>query len=119
MPSAIEIPNPIRGDGTPLELHSSGGIIEPQFLGKLKPTSMDTPIEEIRRRYEQDGYVWLKRLLPPADVWNTRREYFEFLGPTGLIKEGTDPKNGIYCGGDWRLVSGKLFSLPIADVWVM
>jgi hypothetical protein len=32
-----------------------------------------------------------------------RKEYFEFLASKGLIKEGTDPKDGIYCG-DWRLV---------------
>jgi phytanoyl-CoA hydroxylase len=62
-------------------------------------------MEEIRRRYERDGYVWLKRLLPPSDVWNARKDYFEFLSPTGLIKEGTDPRKGIYCGEDWRLVS--------------
>ena len=101
----------IRGDGEPLKLRSFGGIIEPHFLGELQPTSTDAPMEEIRRRYEQDGHVWLKRLLPPFDVWNARKDYFEFLASTGLIKEGTDPKDGIYCGGDWRLVSEDSFLL--------
>lgn len=95
----------IHGYGNPLKLRSSGGIIEPHFLGKLRPTHLDTSMEEIRKRYEDDGYVWLKGLLPPSDVWDARKEYFRFLGPTGLIKEGTDPKDGIYCGGDWKLVS--------------
>ena len=107
MPSAINtsVTTSIRGDGNPFKLRSPGGIIEPRFLGRLQPTSTDTPMEEIRRQYEQDGYVWLKRLLPPFDVWNTRKDYFEFLASTGLIKEGTNPKDGIYCGRDWGLVS--------------
>jgi phytanoyl-CoA hydroxylase len=107
MPLLIQSPptNKIRGEGNPFKLHSSGGVIEPQFLGKLRPTSLDTPMEEIQKRYEDDGYVWLKGLLPPSDVWNARKEYFEFLSPTGLIKEDTDPKDGIYCGGDWKRVS--------------
>jgi phytanoyl-CoA hydroxylase len=78
MHSAIDtsVTTSIRGDGNALKLRSSRGIIEPHFLGKLQPTSTDTPMEEIRRRYEQDGYVWLKRLLPPFDVWNGSQRIF-------------------------------------------
>jgi phytanoyl-CoA hydroxylase len=57
-------------------------------------------MDEIRRHYKEEGYVWLKGLLPPADVWHARKEYFDFLGPTGLIKDGPDPRDGVYCGGD-------------------
>ena len=107
MPSLVQnsTAKEIRGGGNPLKLHSSGGIIEPHFLGRLRPTYLDTPMEEIQKRYQDDGYVWLKALLPPSDVWNARKEYFEFLGPTGLIKEGTVPQDGVYCGGDSKIVS--------------
>ncbi|KAL3421699.1 phytanoyl-CoA hydroxylase [Phlyctema vagabunda] len=71
-----------------------------EAVGKLRATYLHTPIEEIRKRYAEDGYVWLKGLLPAEDIWNVRSNYFEFLAPTGLIKQGTDPKDGIYCGGD-------------------
>ncbi|CAG8954287.1 hypothetical protein HYFRA_00005908 [Hymenoscyphus fraxineus] len=81
---------------------ASGEAILPDYIVPLRPTPADTPMSEICRRYEEDGYVWMKGLLPTADVWRTRKTYFEFIGPTGLIKEGTDPKDGIYCGGDWR-----------------
>lgn len=93
------------------KLHSSGGTIEVEAIGKLRPTYLDTPLQEIQKRYNEDGYVWLKGLLPPEDVWETRKNYFEFLAPTGLIKQGTDPKDGVYCGGDWHLVS-RLSSSP-------
>ncbi|RDW72212.1 hypothetical protein BP5796_08246 [Coleophoma crateriformis] len=101
-----------------LKLHSTGGAIEPEAVGKLRPTHMDTPLEEIRRRYNQDGYVWLKGLLPAEEIWEARKQYFQFLAPTGLIKPNTDPKEGIYCGGDWLrwMAPGKLRDkLNLAD----
>jgi len=107
-PSAIEIeaPNVKYMDvHAPLHLKSSGGIIESPSIGRLRPTPIMTAMEEIRKRYDEEGYVWLKGLLPSSDVWNARREYFELFGPTGLIKSGSDPKDGVYCGEDWHLVS--------------
>lgn len=87
------------------KLYSSGGPIDSDSIGQLRPTDSSTPVDEIRRRYAEEGYVWLKGLLPAADVWKARKDYFEFLQPTGLLKKDTDPHDGIYCGGDWRLVS--------------
>lgn len=91
-----------RDMGT-LELHSSGGPIDKDSIGWLKPADRNTPIEEMRQRYEADGYIWVKQLIPKEDVWRMRETYFSYL--PGLTKEGTAYREGIYCGEDWRLVS--------------
>jgi phytanoyl-CoA hydroxylase len=42
--------------------------------GWLKPTSADTPIEEMRRRYEEDGYLYVNGLLPRKAVLDMREQ---------------------------------------------
>jgi phytanoyl-CoA hydroxylase len=100
-------PSPkLRGtfrDMDTLELHSSGGAIDPDSVGWLRPSSKDTPIEQLREQYNRDGYLWMKGVLPKEDVWEMRKTYFDYL--PGLTKEGTPTRDGIFCGGDWRLVS--------------
>jgi hypothetical protein len=103
--------NPAYDSPNDLKLLSSGGPIDPNSIGRLRPTDLSTPLEEIRERYAKEGYVWLKGLLPAADIWKARQDYFEFLQPTGLLGEGTDPKDGIYCGGDWRLVCTQFITV--------
>ena len=55
-----------------LQLHSSGGPIDPASIGYLKPTPFDTPLEEMRQRYYRDGFLWVKGALPKEDVWKMR-----------------------------------------------
>ncbi|CZR60660.1 uncharacterized protein PAC_10556 [Phialocephala subalpina] len=101
---SISTPSSPMPDTTPIfSLKSSAGAIEASSLGNLKPTSLDTPLEEMKARYQRDGYLFVKGVLPPEDVIQARRQYFEYLGPTGLTKAGSDPADGIYCGGDPRL----------------
>ncbi|CZR52431.1 uncharacterized protein PAC_02308 [Phialocephala subalpina] len=88
-------------DTDTLELHSSGGLIDKDSLGWLRPTTKDTPLEEMRARYVRDGYLWVKDVLPKEDVRKMRETYFEYL--PGLTKEGTPKREGIFCGDDWRL----------------
>ncbi|KUJ15932.1 uncharacterized protein LY89DRAFT_735074 [Mollisia scopiformis] len=109
-PPAYDQPLP-SGDGIlPYALKSSAGSIESSCLAQLKSTSLDTPLEEMKARYERDGYLFVKGVLPPEDVIEARRQYFNYLGPTGLTKEASDPAAGIYCGSDPRLwlAPGKL-----------
>jgi len=84
-------------------LRSPAGTIESSCLAQLRPTALDTPLEEMRARYERDGYLFVKGVLPPEDVIDARRQYFKYVGFTGLTKEGSDPAAGIYCGSDPRL----------------
>jgi phytanoyl-CoA hydroxylase len=62
----------------------------------LHQSQPNEPIEILRQRYEEDGYLFLKGLIPPADVWKTRHEYFNMMLPTGVLEEGTQPVQGIF-----------------------
>jgi hypothetical protein len=46
-------------------------------VDSLLPTPRDTSIEEIRRRFARDGYVYMKKLITPSIVHEARRTYFE------------------------------------------
>jgi phytanoyl-CoA hydroxylase len=54
----------------------------------------------MRERFVEQGYLWVKGLIPREEILDFRRKYFEFMAPTGVLKEGTDPIEGIYCGAD-------------------
>jgi phytanoyl-CoA hydroxylase len=63
----------------------------------LRPTDpQSTSLEEVRRRLQEDGYVFLKGLLPRADVMRMREKYFQYLSSTGLLKPGSAPVDGIF-----------------------
>ena len=72
MPTAIEVKNeePIR-----LAVKGIKGSIQEEQLGRLRPTTKDTPVEEMRRRLDEDGYLFIKKLIPRADVFNVRKQY--------------------------------------------
>ncbi|KAL7777177.1 hypothetical protein CFE70_007600 [Pyrenophora teres f. teres 0-1] len=53
-------------------------------------------MEELYRRYNEDGYLFLKGLLPRSDVLSAREEYFKMLTPSGVLKPGTQPVEGIF-----------------------
>lgn len=72
------------------------GRLRPEQVGYLKESSKDLPIEELRRRYHEDGYVFIKGLLPKEDVLKTREKYFKMLEPSGVLKPGTKPVEGIF-----------------------
>lgn len=65
-------------------------------FGFLRKSSADDSLDELRRRYEQDGYVYLKGLLPRKDVLKAREAYFNMMMPTGVLKDGTAPVEGIF-----------------------
>ncbi|KAJ9643997.1 hypothetical protein H2201_006674 [Coniosporium apollinis] len=76
-------------DRETLELHSSGGPIDEDSLGWLEPTSKDTSAEQMRERYNRDGYLWVKGVLPKDDVWKMRETYLEYL--PGLTERWMQP----------------------------
>jgi phytanoyl-CoA hydroxylase len=78
------------------KLYVNDGLLRPDQVGELKQSSPDLPIDEIRRRYNEDGYVFLKGLLPKEDVLKAREEYFKMLSPSGVLKPGTQPVDGIF-----------------------
>ena len=57
-------------------LHSShGSQVAAASTGWMTPTSLSTPIDQMRARYERDGYVWVKYVLPREDVLDMREQY--------------------------------------------
>ncbi|KAJ9639121.1 hypothetical protein H2204_004029 [Knufia peltigerae] len=80
----------------PADFKAIEGSIPQSRLGWLRPTPADTPIEEIRRRLEEDEYVFVKGLLPREDVLETRRHYFSQFKNFDLLKPGTSHTDGIY-----------------------
>lgn len=93
MPSAISENGAQIGEK---ELFVNDGRLPPEYIGLVRPTTLDTPMEEIRRRYREDGHVLLKGVLPREDVLKARRKYFELLAPTGVLAPGTAPVEGVF-----------------------
>jgi phytanoyl-CoA hydroxylase len=77
-------------------LFVNDGLLRPDQVGQLLESSLDLPMEELYRRYNEDGYIFLKGLLPREDVLKAREEYFKMLAPSGVLKPGTQPVEGIF-----------------------
>lgn len=80
----------------PVDLHVNDGPLRPGQVGRLRASSPDAPLSELRERYLTDGYLFVKGLLPRVDVLEARRAYFSMLSPSGVLAPGTDPKDGIF-----------------------
>jgi len=95
----------------PLTAH--GKTLAAERIGWLTPTDSAIGVDAIRRRYQNDGYVWLKGLLPRADVIDFRGWAFERLAVTGLVEPGSDFSQGIASAAsvDWSLADRRLMSL--------
>lgn len=78
------------------KLYVNDGLLSPEQVGALKQSTPDMPMEELQHRYNEDGYVFLKGLLPRQDVLRAREEYFRMLSPSGVLKPGTQPVEGIF-----------------------
>ncbi|KAK3071361.1 hypothetical protein LTR53_008766 [Teratosphaeriaceae sp. CCFEE 6253] len=73
-----------------------GEYLDPSSVGWLKETRADTPLDEMRARYDADGYLFVKGLIPREDVLDVRQSYFEHLQPTGILAPGSSPRGGIF-----------------------
>jgi phytanoyl-CoA hydroxylase len=78
------------------KLFVNDGLLLPEQVGALVASDPDLPLEELRRRYQEDGYLFLKGLLPREDVLKAREQYFKMLEPSGVLKPGTAPVEGIF-----------------------
>ncbi|KAF2231027.1 hypothetical protein EV356DRAFT_452695 [Viridothelium virens] len=78
------------------DLFVNDGQLPPSCIGPLKASKPSLPTSELRKRFEEDGYLFLKGILPRAHVQKAREEYFKFLAPSGLLKPGTNPVDGIF-----------------------
>jgi hypothetical protein len=51
---------------------NGGRPTNPSDIGWLRETTKDTPLAEMRRRYDEDGYILIKRLIPREAVLSMR-----------------------------------------------
>ena len=58
----------------PPGIGANQGIIKDGHIGWLRPTAKDAPLSEIRKRLQEDGYVFMKGLIPREDVMRTRQQ---------------------------------------------
>lgn len=72
------------------------GPLTTENAGHLRASDLALPMEELRQRYDEEGYLLLKQLLPRGDVLKARQKYFEFLAPTGVLMEGSPAVAGIF-----------------------
>jgi phytanoyl-CoA hydroxylase len=96
MPHADSPPSSTTHPHPPPTYYVNDGPLDPSQIAPLLPTTLDTPLPEVRARYARDGYVFLKGLLPRADVLAARHAYFSLLAPSGVLAPGTAPVDGIF-----------------------
>lgn len=77
-------------------LYVNDGLLRPEQVDYLQPSYPHEPLDDLRRRFEQDGYLFLKGLLPREDVLTAREAYFTLLEPSGVLAPGTSPVEGIF-----------------------
>lgn len=95
MPGTVYEPN--ISEATLPDLYVNDGRLEQGSVGLLKPTDPNnTPLKEMRSRLANDGYLFLKGLLPRQDVLDVRKNYFQYLERTALLKPGSLPVEGIF-----------------------
>jgi phytanoyl-CoA hydroxylase len=72
------------------------GPLLSENVNLLRPSDPNLPLEELQKRYEEDGYLFVKHLLPRDDVLKARERYFDMMLPTGVLKEGTKSVEGVF-----------------------
>ncbi|KAI1619845.1 hypothetical protein EDD37DRAFT_660065 [Exophiala viscosa] len=93
---APQAPHTLAAQQSPPSFRINRGHVAPSQLGWLRSTPAHASIDEIRQRLQDDGYVWVKSVLPREDVLAMREHFFSQFSGTGLLKPGTAPVEGIY-----------------------
>lgn len=90
--AATSPPPPPTIAGVPLYVND--GLLDASEVLPLRASRPDEPLDELRARYEADGYLLLRGLLPRDDVLRAREAYFEALAHTGVLRPGTAAVEG-------------------------
>ena len=54
---------------------NEGNYVRAESTGWMLSTPLSTSFEDMRARYERDGYIWIKNLIPREDVLDMRKQY--------------------------------------------
>jgi len=63
---------------------NQGSPVDPSSTGWLRPTLASRSLEEMRKRFDEDGYIWVKGLIPREVVLDMRQQYFPVSPSFGL-----------------------------------
>lgn len=77
-------------------LYVNDGLLPPSRVGVMRAANPGMPVEELRKRFKEDGYLLVKGVIPRADVLKAREEYFKFLSPSGVLKPGSKAVEGVF-----------------------
>ena len=86
----------------PPVLQSHGQTLD-SSLGRLAALLPSNPADapaRLQERYREHGYLWLRGMLPRAEVLEFRRYFFAALSDSGILESGSDPVDGFYSGAD-------------------
>ncbi len=53
---------------------NQGNNVDAGSTGWMQSVTPSTPLEEMRARYERDGYLWVKNLIPRENVLDMREQ---------------------------------------------
>ncbi|KAF2147599.1 uncharacterized protein K452DRAFT_293997 [Aplosporella prunicola CBS 121167] len=108
------------------KLEYNFGLMAPEAIGFLVPTTADTPMKTMRQRFAQDGYRFVRKtttyrhsktiksrvkiLMPRDTALQCRLAYFEHMAPSNLLKPN------IYSGAERKyLPPGNLRMFGLKD----
>ncbi|KAF9887606.1 hypothetical protein FE257_009819 [Aspergillus nanangensis] len=77
-------------------LGQNGGRVDLANVNRLRPSSKSLPLEELRQRLREDGYLFVKGVIPREDVLDARENYFKAYADTSLLAPNTSPRDGIF-----------------------
>src|SRR5438094_378149 len=80
-------------------LVSNGYVLDtrPARLGRLEPVPdhVRTDRQALRQRLDENGYLFFKGFFNPRKIKEFREYYFTTLVPSGLLKPGSNPVDGL------------------------
>lgn len=79
-----------------LPLKVNDDVLKPSEVALLHASSPTEPLDDLRARYQRDGYLLLKGLLPREDVLASREAYFKSMSPSGVLKPDSKPVDGLF-----------------------
>ncbi|SPO06772.1 uncharacterized protein DNG_09466 [Cephalotrichum gorgonifer] len=79
-----------------VELYVNDGLLRPDEVAPLHPSSPSEPVEQLYKRYAADGYLFLRGLIPREDVLDARKSYFSALEPTLFLEPNLPVVDGIF-----------------------
>jgi ectoine hydroxylase-related dioxygenase (phytanoyl-CoA dioxygenase family) len=101
MTATLEKPQGLTSNGFPLATGE-------HRIGRLTPTKATETIDTIREIYKAQGYVWLQGFFDRETILEFRRHFFSAFQNAGLLKEGSDPKDGLFSGSEDKRVTNKI-----------